>query len=128
MKCPNCGVESPAGAAECSGCGVIFAKLKAKKERIALEAQVGLAAPDPIKAGPAVSPCNVRLVAAGVVALWMIAFGLYYRHAISSMADRRSRIPVKDRPTVLIRDRTTGMLRPIPVVNSLPRRTQSETP
>lgn len=32
MLCPKCGVEQPAGSLECSACGVVFAKLKKRRE------------------------------------------------------------------------------------------------
>jgi serine/threonine-protein kinase len=36
MKCPNCGLVQAAGATDCSGCGVNFAKMKIKASRAAL--------------------------------------------------------------------------------------------
>ena len=80
MECPNCGVDAPAGATECAGCGVIFAKLKAKKERVALEAEPGLVSEEK---APRVDPWTARAVAAGVVVFWLVAFGLYCRHAMT---------------------------------------------
>ncbi|MBI2387663.1 MAG: zinc ribbon domain-containing protein [Elusimicrobia bacterium] len=76
MKCPNCGVEAPAGATDCPACGVIFAKFKKKLE--------SLPVPEPARFDPWVG----RAIAAAIVAIWMIAFGLYYRRAVSEMPVR----------------------------------------
>ena len=73
MKCPNCGVEAAAGAAECAGCGVIFAKLKKKLENL-----------EPAAPAPG-SLWKGRAIALVIVALWLIGFGLYYRRAISGL-------------------------------------------
>ena len=73
MKCPNCGVEAAAGAAECAGCGIIFAKFKKKLERL-----------EP----PSPAPLNLwkgRAIALAIVALWLIGFGLYYRRVVSGL-------------------------------------------
>ena len=45
MKCPNCGFEEAFGARECTKCGVIFAKWKAKKEKQAVLNAVPAATP-----------------------------------------------------------------------------------
>jgi hypothetical protein len=79
MKCPNCSVEAPAGAAECASCGLVFAKLRKKIEE--------LEAPRPA----AYNPWIGRAIAAAVVALWILGFGLYYRRAVAKA--RASRPP-----------------------------------
>ncbi len=116
MKCANCGIEASAGATECAGCGVIFAKLMAKKERVALEAKVGLVASE-APALPILNPWKARAAAAGFVAFWFVSLGLYYRHAVAVRA-LAAKKEVRERPTVMIRDPQTGNLRPLPVVKS----------
>ena len=74
MKCPNCGVEASAGAAECSACGVIFAKFQKKLD---LDAK-----PTPSKA---INPWIGRAVAAALVAIWFVGFGIYYRARVAEM-------------------------------------------
>lgn len=71
MKCPHCGVDVPAGAIECAGCGVIFAKFKKKLEH--------LEAPAPAT----FNPWKGRAIAVAIVALWLLAFGLYYHRVLS---------------------------------------------
>ncbi len=73
MKCPNCGVQAPAGATECPGCGVIFAKFKRKLENL-----------EPSSV-PAINPWIGRGLAAALLLAWIIAFTLYYRQAVSVM-------------------------------------------
>lgn len=85
MKCPNCGVTSPAGAADCASCGVIFAKFRAKLERA--EAPV-----------PGIfNPWTGRAIAAALVALWLIAFGVYYRGLVAGMRVRNPAGPARVR-------------------------------
>lgn len=84
MKCPNCGAEAPAGAVDCAGCGVIFAKFKAKLERVE--------APAP---APPVNRWKGRAIALTLVMLWCAGFALYYSRVV---ADLRARKP--DRPPV----------------------------
>ena len=85
MKCPNCGAESPTGATDCAGCGVIFAKFKKKLESL--------------EAPPATKPSNPwkgRLIALALVALWCAGFALYYRSVVAELRarspDRRPRV------------------------------------
>lgn len=85
MKCPNCGVEAPAGAAECPACGVIFAKFKKKLEN--------LPAPSPVPYNPWLG----RGLAAAIVLIWMLAFGWYYRRAVSEMPVRNPAGPARRR-------------------------------
>jgi hypothetical protein len=85
MKCPNCGVEAPAGAADCAACGVIFAKFKKKLE--------SLPVPVPSKHNPWIG----RAAAAAIVLLWMAALGLYYRRAVSEMPVRNPAGPARRR-------------------------------
>lgn len=73
MKCPNCGVEAPAGAADCAACGVIFAKFKKKLENLEL--------PPPAK----INLWKGRVVALVLVTIWIVAFGLYYRRVVATM-------------------------------------------
>lgn len=89
MKCPNCGVEAIVGAVDCAGCGVIFAKFKAKKERIVLEAETGLTSADKTDAEPPIARWKVRAVAIGFVVLWMGSFALYYYYALTQPAVSR---------------------------------------
>lgn len=85
MKCPNCGVEAAAGATDCPACGVIFAKFKKKLESLTL--------PPPTKFNPWIG----RGIAAAIVVLWMIAFGVYYRRAVSEMPVRNPAGPFRRR-------------------------------
>ncbi len=79
MKCPNCGATCPAGTAECAACGIIFPTFKKKLE---LET-----APTPSKA---LNPWIGRAVAAVLVAIWFVSFGIYYR---SRVAEMRAHLP-----------------------------------
>jgi hypothetical protein len=79
MKCPNCGVEAPAGSEECGSCGIIFAKFKKKLEAIGAPAET-----------PPYHPWRVRAIALTLVMLWCAGFALYYR---SVVADLRRRSP-----------------------------------
>lgn len=84
MKCPNCGAEGPAGGVECAACGVIFAKFKKK-----LEPKL----PPPSK----FNPWKGRLIAAVIVALWIVSFALYYRGVVSGMRVRNPSGPTRRR-------------------------------
>lgn len=77
MKCPNCGLEGPAGAAECAGCGIIFAKFKKKLEA------VGSAPSKPF------NPWKGRAAALVLVVLWCVGFALYYRRVVADLRARR---------------------------------------
>lgn len=72
MKCPNCGLESPAGATECAGCGVIFAKFMKKLD---------LKAP----ATEAARPWKGRALAFALLVIWFIAFSVYYQRRVAEM-------------------------------------------
>jgi len=85
MKCPNCGVEAPAGATDCAGCGIIFAKFKKKLE--------SLPPPSPVRFKPWVG----RWIAAAIVVIWTVAFGLYYRRLVSRMPPRAPAAPAPRR-------------------------------
>ncbi|MCR4295357.1 MAG: hypothetical protein NUW21_07460 [Elusimicrobia bacterium] len=69
MKCPNCGVDAPAGAADCAACGVIFAKFKKKLESL------------PVTPRSRFQPWMGRALAVLVVLAWMLGFALYYHRA-----------------------------------------------
>ena len=73
MRCPNCGAEAQASAADCSACGVIFSKFKKKLESL----------PEPSPAP--YNPWLGRGIAAAIVLAWSIALGLYYRRAVADM-------------------------------------------
>ncbi len=85
MKCPNCGVESPAGAADCAACGIIFAKFKKKLESLS---------PTPASR---FKPWMGRSLAVVVVLAWMLGLGLYYHRAFSEMPERGSVGPARRR-------------------------------
>ena len=85
MKCPNCGVQAPAGAADCAGCGVIFAKFKKKLELAT------------VPVASTFNPWKGRAIAAAIVALWFVAFGLYYRRVIAEMLVRNPAGPARAR-------------------------------
>ena len=83
MKCPQCKAECPEGAAECSACGVIFAKLKEKREaerRLAEEFLTRAEEP-----APPVNLWTVRLAAFGVVCVWLLGMAIYYAIALRSV-------------------------------------------
>lgn len=121
MKCPNCAAENPEGSAECASCGVIFAKLKAKKERTVLEAKAGeaLTAAKPEDEPAAFNPWKGRAIAGGIVVLWIAGFAIYYHRAVAD-ALKRARVEVKSRPSVMVRDPDTGEMRQVPVVTTPP--------
>jgi hypothetical protein len=72
MKCPNCGVAASAGAAECAGCGVIFAKFLKKLE---------LKVPEPAPR----NPWTGRAAAFALLMVWFIALTLYYHRRVAEM-------------------------------------------
>ena len=76
MRCPNCGVQATKGAADCAGCGIVFARFLEKLEREASSVERTF------------NPWKGRAVAAALVALWFVSFGLYYRGAIAGLRAR----------------------------------------
>jgi hypothetical protein len=81
MKCPNCGVEAPSGAADCAACGVIFAKFKKKLESL------------PSTPPSRFQPWMGRALAVVVVLAWMAGLALYYRAVLSGEPARKSAAP-----------------------------------
>mgnify|MGYP001616848692 CR=1 FL=1 len=114
VKCKKCGVAVREDALECPGCGVIFAKLKEKGERDKREAALDLDLEQAPKA-PGIDLWRGRKIAAGIVLLWIVAFVLYYRHAIAAAKRRAELSDSLARPTVMMRDPQTGEMREIPV-------------
>ncbi len=88
MKCPNCGVEAPAGAAECSGCGVVFVKFLAQREREKKEAAEFLAMTQlPPARTPKLWPGRVA-----AIVLLLIWFGGLYWYYVNTLNERDERI------------------------------------
>lgn len=85
MKCPNCGVEAPAGATECAACAIIFAKFQAQREREKKEAAEFLALPEQ---KPFSAPKYWRYVAAISVLIWLGALTWYYVNALNDREER----------------------------------------
>ncbi len=87
MKCPNCGVEAPADATECAGCGVIFAKFLAQREREKKEAAELLAL---MQLRPAGNPnyWPGRIAAVGVLLIWLGGLFWYYLDALNDQDER----------------------------------------
>lgn len=83
MRCPNCGVTPAAGAVECAGCGVIFAKLKKQLEL----------PPTPSASG--LNPWTGRVIAGVILVIWCLAFGWYYRGLVSGMRVRNPAGPAR---------------------------------
>lgn len=117
-RCPHCGAARAADAVECAGCGVIFAKLAAKKARAAKEAEV-LPAPEPpaedAEKAHAAKLWKIRAAAVGVVVAWIVGFGLYYRAALSAARARASRADIRTRPAAFVRTPGTGEIAPVGV-------------
>ncbi len=67
MRCPNCGVERLAGAAECSACGVIFEKFNKKLDVL------------PPPTPPRFPLWLGRSIAVALVLAWMAAFVIYFQ-------------------------------------------------
>ena len=87
MKCPNCGVEAPAGAADCAGCGVIFAKFLAQREREKKEAAEFLALTQAPRPG-APKKWPARTVAIIVLLIWCGGLFWYYVNALNDQEER----------------------------------------
>lgn len=87
MKCPNCAAENPEGAAECPRCGLLFAKLKAQREREKREAAEFLAAAEKPQPPPP-DLWKGRLIAAGVVMLWFVLLFVYFVRDLNRRAEK----------------------------------------
>ncbi len=85
MKCPNCGAQGAAAAAECAACGIIFAKFKKKLETLAPAA------------APVANPWIARTVAIVFLIAWMIGLAVYYRQAVAVMRVHNPRGPARPR-------------------------------
>lgn len=85
MKCPNCGVDVPAGAADCPACGVIFAKFKKKLESL------------PSTPPSRFKPWMGRALAVFIVLAWMLGFALYYHRVYSELPVRKPSRPSRPR-------------------------------
>lgn len=123
MICPLCSSTAPEGAEECPSCGVIFAKLRARAER-EKKAVVEELKPTP---PPALDPRHVRLAALAVVALWMLALGLYYRVELSRRPRRAGAAAPRGRASATVRD-ASGRLVEVPVHSARPGAARREEP
>lgn len=101
MKCPNCGVQAPAGATDCAGCGVVFAKFLAQREREKKAAADFLE----LKELPQAAPANYRNlhIAAGVVlAIWFAGLLWYYVNTLNEREERiQSELRARSRAAAL---------------------------
>lgn len=122
-RCPLCSTAAPEGAAECPSCGAIFAKLRARAER---EKNAALRLPEPTPA-PSVGPWQVRLAALAVVALWMLALGLYYRVELRRHPPRAGSGVLQGRASAAVRD-ASGRLVEVPVHSARPGASRREEP
>ena len=87
MKCPNCGVEATAGATECSGCGVFFAKFLAQREREKKEAAEFLA----LSQAPVAAPPKLwrgRIAAGVLLLIWFVSLLWYYSNTLNAREER----------------------------------------
>ena len=112
MNCPNCGAAAADGAADCAACGLVFAKWKALEER-KLTAEVRALAETDLPPSHEVSPWLGRAIAAGLVAFWMIALGLYFRRHLARV--HRKPLGPLTGDTAEVRDPETGELKLIPI-------------
>ncbi len=87
MKCPNCGVEAPAAASECAGCGVIFAKFQAQREREKKEAAEFLALSQAAVA-PAPQLWRGRVAAGVMLLIWFGSLLWYYANTLNAREER----------------------------------------
>ena len=87
MKCPKCGVAAAAGATECAGCGVIFAKYMAQRERERKEAAEFLALTQLPPAG-APKYWSGRVAASVVVVIWLGGLLWYYVNVLNDQDER----------------------------------------
>ena len=118
MKCPSCAAQASDDAGECPACGLIFAKWrerererKEKEKRAASDALAALEVPAPSSAPP--NPWVVRGIAAGVVALWLGAFGFYLiRHTHKHVKD----LGADTGAFVERRDPKTGDMKRMPIL------------
>lgn len=89
MKCPHCLAQAPETAAECPKCGLLFAKLKAQREREKREAAEFLASAENPPPPPKPSdPWKGRLIAAGVVMLWFVLLFFYFVSDLNRRAEK----------------------------------------
>ena len=87
MKCPNCGAQAPAGAADCAGCGVVFAKFQAQRERERKEAAEFLALTElPPASVPRLWPG--RVAASVLLVLWLGSLIWYYANKLNDRDER----------------------------------------
>ena len=87
MKCPNCGLEASAGALDCAGCGVIFAKFLAQREREKKEAAEFLALSQ-APAAPAPKLWRGRVAAGVLLVIWFGALLWYYANTLNAREER----------------------------------------
>lgn len=120
MKCPKCGIEALHGIPECPGCGVIFAKLAKQKERAKKESEAVVAAAG--ESLPRLDPMRGRMIAAAIIAVWIVCFGLYYRRAVRVARERALKSDIRTRPTVMMRDPVTGDWKAVDVLVSPSRK------
>lgn len=78
MNCPNCGTAAGDGATECASCGLLFAKWRERQEKEKREALEALKALESGEAPPPPNPWTGRLIAALLVAWWMLGLAVYY--------------------------------------------------
>ncbi len=118
MKCPNCSAAAPENAAECPSCGVIFAKLLARREKEKAAAAAALL--DAPSSAPPADPRRTRLIAITIVVFWVMGLAVFVQITVN-----RGKTPgYTQRPkrTVQMRDPVTGQMKTLPIVEAAPRR------
>ena len=127
MKCPQCGVAAAPEAAECAGCGVIFAKLKEVREREkAAAALLDKTLAADVERLPYVHPWFGRVLAIVATVAWILGFGLYYRHAVNEARERTVESLPGERRTIMIEDPATGELKAVQAVVVPPKSAETK--
>lgn len=116
MNCPLCSKTAEDSAVECPSCGVLFAKLRERKDRERTKA----ATSPPLfsTSSSALYYWRWHIAAVAVVVAWLLGFGLYYHARAGKTPRPKKPLTNISLSTAKLRNPATGKLENIEIYQS----------